>query len=117
MARVNSRIARWSFVNEYKLQKQDLPRDSGMRISQRSSAFSRLRRNQLDLWDPATISTLRWRGIDLDQSNKTRAKQHPKQGPARKEAKPAKAKEEARKPMDPERLNRAIQYLRNERQR
>jgi hypothetical protein len=57
-------------------------------------------------------------GIDLDQTNKTNAKRHPKQGRAPKEAKPVKAREEeAQKPMDPERLNRAIQYLRNERQR
>jgi hypothetical protein len=56
-------------------------------------------------------------GIDLDQTNKTKAKRHPKQGRAQKEAKPIKAKEEAQKPMDPERLNRAIQYLRHERQR
>jgi hypothetical protein len=55
--------------------------------------------------------------IDLDQTNKTKANRHPNQGRAQKEAKPVKAREEARKPMYPERLNRAIQYLRNERQR
>jgi hypothetical protein len=53
----------------------------------------------------------------LDQANKTKAKRHPKQGRARRTAKPVKAREEAQKPMDPERLNKAIQYLRNERQR
>jgi hypothetical protein len=55
-------------------------------------------------------------GIDL-QTNKTKAKRQPKQGRARKEAKPVKASEEAQKQMDPERLDKAIQYLRNERQR
>jgi hypothetical protein len=56
-------------------------------------------------------------GIDLDQTNKTNAKRHPNQGGAQKAAKPVKAKDDAQKPIDPERLNRAIQYLRNERQR
>jgi hypothetical protein len=53
----------------------------------------------------------------LDQINKTEAKRHPKQGRTREAAKPVKASEEAHKPIDPERLKKAIQYLRNERQR
>jgi hypothetical protein len=64
-----------------------------------------------------TISAVAVEGVDLDQTNKTEAKRHPKQGHARKAAKPVKASDEAQKLIDPERLKKAIQYLRNERQR
>jgi hypothetical protein len=53
----------------------------------------------------------------LDETNKTEAKRHPKQGRARKAAKPVKAGNEAQKQIDPEPLKKAIQYLKNERQR
>jgi hypothetical protein len=97
---------------------QEVPSDPR---PERHSLLARLpvvnfRRNQLDLRSPATISAVAVEG-DLDQTNKTKAKRHPKQGRTGKAAKPVKARDEAQKPIDPGRLDRAIQYLRNERQR
>jgi hypothetical protein len=75
------------------------------------------RRNQLDFRAPTTISAVAVEGVDVDQTIKTEAKRHTKQDRTRRTAKPVKVREEAKKPIDPERLEKAIQYLRNERQR
>jgi hypothetical protein len=90
----------------------------GMRINQRSSQpLVDFRRNQLDFRAPTTISGVAVEGVDVDQTSKTEAKRHTKQDRTRRTAKPVKAREEAQKPIDPERLSKAIQYLRNERRR
>jgi hypothetical protein len=47
----------------------------------------------------------------VDQTSKTEAMRHTKQDRTRRTAKPVKAREEAQKPIDPERLSKAIQYL------
>ena len=50
-------------------------------------------------------------GLDLDRTTKAKTKRRPKQRGPRSAAKPAKATGEAQKHIDPERLIKATQYL------
>jgi hypothetical protein len=56
-------------------------------------------------------------GITLDRTDETEAKRHAKQGRARNAPKSVKARDEAQKQIDPERLSKAIQYFKTHPQR